>query len=84
MGGTVKLISNQPDLTGFHASVQTILSGTDGGGFNHNVNFMLNLPLINDQIGAAYRRVGGAYQRLDRSHRRRSVPAADQRRRDPG
>ncbi len=50
MGGTVKLISNQPDLSGFHASAQTILSGTDGGGFNHNVNFMLNLPLINDQM----------------------------------
>jgi len=50
MGGTVKLISNQPDLTGFHASAQTILSGTDGGGFNHNVNFMVNLPLINDQL----------------------------------
>ena len=50
MGGTVKLITNQPNLTKFEGSVESILSGTDGGGFNHNDNFMLNLPLINDQL----------------------------------
>ena len=50
MGGTVRLITNQPDLTGFHASAQSILSGTDGGGFNHNDNFMVNLPLIDDRL----------------------------------
>jgi outer membrane receptor protein involved in Fe transport len=50
MGGTVKLITNQPNLTESHASVESILSGTDGGGFNHNDNFMFNLPIINDQL----------------------------------
>jgi outer membrane receptor protein involved in Fe transport len=40
MGGTVRLITNQPDLKEFHASVQSILSGTDGGNFNHNDNFI--------------------------------------------
>jgi outer membrane receptor protein involved in Fe transport len=50
MGGTVKLITNQPDLTGFHASAQTTLSGTHGGGFNDSINFMLNIPLITDQL----------------------------------
>jgi outer membrane receptor protein involved in Fe transport len=50
MGGTVKLVTNQPNLTKFEGSVESILSGTDGGGFNHNDNFMLNLPLINDQL----------------------------------
>src|SRR5580698_5406444 len=50
IGGTVKLITNQPNLTESHASVESILSGTDGGGFNHNDNFMFNLPLINDQL----------------------------------
>jgi outer membrane receptor protein involved in Fe transport len=56
MGGTVRLITNQPDLTGFHASAQSILSGTEGGGLNHNDNFMVNLPLIDDKL--ALRLVG--------------------------
>jgi len=55
MGGTVKLISNQPDPRAFGASAEFIGSGTDsGGGFNHTENGMLNLPLAN---GAAAVRV---------------------------
>jgi len=56
MGGTVRLITNQPDTTGFHASAQTILSGTEGGGFNHTFNGMINIPLIQDKL--ALRLVG--------------------------
>jgi len=56
MGGTIRLITNLPDTTGYHAGAQTILSGTDGGGFNHTVNAMVNLPLITDQL--AIRMVG--------------------------
>jgi outer membrane receptor protein involved in Fe transport len=56
MGGTVRLITNQPDLKEFHASAQSILSGTDGGGLNHNDNFMVNFPLIDDKL--ALRLVG--------------------------
>jgi outer membrane receptor protein involved in Fe transport len=50
MGGTVKLITNQPDPTGYHASAESILSGTQGGGFNHADNFMVNIPLVNDKL----------------------------------
>ena len=50
MGGTVKLVTNQPNLTKTEGSFESILSGTDGGGLNHNDNFMFNLPLINDQL----------------------------------
>ncbi len=50
MGGTVKLITNLPDPSGFHTSAQTVLSGTDGGGFNHADNVMINLPLVADTI----------------------------------
>jgi iron complex outermembrane receptor protein len=50
MGGTVKLITNQPNLTESQGSVESILSGTDGGGFNHNTNFMVNIPIVNDQL----------------------------------
>ena len=50
MGGTVRLITNQPDLKDYHASFQSIDSGTEGGGFNHNENFALNLPLVRDKL----------------------------------
>jgi iron complex outermembrane recepter protein len=50
MGGTVKLITNQPNLTESQGSVESILSGTDGGGFNHNDNFMVNIPIVKDQL----------------------------------
>jgi len=56
MGGTIRLISNQPDLTEFEASARSVLSGTDGGGFNHNDNGMVNLPLIDHVL--ALRLVG--------------------------
>jgi outer membrane receptor protein involved in Fe transport len=50
MGGTIKLITNQPDLTKFSGSAESILSGTEGGSFNHNDNFMINLPLVADKL----------------------------------
>src|ERR1700679_882216 len=50
MGGTVKLGTNQPNLTKTEGRLESLLSGTDGGGFNHTDNFMFNLPLINDQL----------------------------------
>jgi outer membrane receptor protein involved in Fe transport len=50
MGGTIKLITNQPKLSQFEGSVQTILSGTEGGGLNHNENAMLNLPILKDEL----------------------------------
>jgi iron complex outermembrane receptor protein len=49
-GGTIRLITNQPKLNEFEGSGQSTLSGTDGGGFNHAENGMLNLPLINDVL----------------------------------
>ena len=54
-GGTIKVITNQPDPSGYDASAQTILSGTDGGGFNHGENAMVNIPLSDT---AAIRIVG--------------------------
>jgi outer membrane receptor protein involved in Fe transport len=50
MGGTVKLITNQPNLTEYHVSAESTLSGTDGGSFNHNDNIMVNLPLVPDKL----------------------------------
>jgi outer membrane receptor protein involved in Fe transport len=57
MGGTIKLVSNQPDPKAFAANVEVIGSGTtSGGGFNHTENVMLNIPLMQDV--AALRLVG--------------------------
>ena len=44
MGGTIKVVTNAPDPSAFDVSSQLILSGTDGGGFNHAENGMINLP----------------------------------------
>jgi iron complex outermembrane recepter protein len=51
MGGTIKVITNQPKLDLFEGSAQATLSGTDGGGANYGGNLMLNVPL-NDQLAA--------------------------------
>jgi outer membrane receptor protein involved in Fe transport len=50
MGGTVKIIGNQPDLSERHATFQSTLSGTEGGGFNHSNNLMVNLPILQDKL----------------------------------
>jgi len=50
MGGTVRLITNQPNLSQFQSTAQSVLSGTDGGGFNHKDSLMINLPLIDDTL----------------------------------
>jgi outer membrane receptor protein involved in Fe transport len=51
MGGTIKLVTNQPDPKAFATNVEVIGSGTsDGGGFNHTENVMLNIPLMQDVV----------------------------------
>jgi iron complex outermembrane receptor protein len=56
MGGTIKLVTNQPQLNTVAMSAQSTDSGTDGGGFNYGGSAMLNLPLGQDV--AAVRFVG--------------------------
>ena len=50
MGGTVKLVTNEPKLNTFEGAVEAIGSGTTGGGFNRGGNLMLNFPLIDDRL----------------------------------
>jgi iron complex outermembrane recepter protein len=50
MGGTVRLITNQPNLSELQSTAQSVLSGTDGGGFNHKNNLMINLPLVDEVL----------------------------------
>lgn len=56
MGGTVRLIPNDPDPTAFDASAQGIASGTDGGSANGTANAMVNIPMADGK--AALRLVG--------------------------
>lgn len=46
MGGTIRFITKQPDLTSFSASVGTDLSFTHHGGFNNDEYAILNVPVI--------------------------------------
>lgn len=50
MGGTIKLVTNQPDPSAFAVSAQTIVSDTKDGGFNYGVNGMVNIPLVQDKL----------------------------------
>jgi iron complex outermembrane recepter protein len=45
MGGTVRVITNQPKLNSFEGSVQGTLSDTEGGSGNGGGSFMLNVPV---------------------------------------
>jgi iron complex outermembrane recepter protein len=57
MGGTIKLVTNQPDPHAFAVNAEVIGSDTTGGGdFNHTENVMLNIPLMQDVV--ALRLVG--------------------------
>jgi iron complex outermembrane receptor protein len=55
MGGAIRFISNQPDLTAFGGSVSSQVSGTRHGGVNYDEQGVLNVPLVD---GVAAARVG--------------------------
>lgn len=56
MGGTIKLVTAEPNLTRFEGSANLTVSDTDGGGFNRGVNAMVNMPIVTDRV--ALRLVG--------------------------
>jgi iron complex outermembrane receptor protein len=50
MGGTVKLVTNPPDLASTYGSTETSVSGTDGGGLNYAQKGMVNIPLVDNEV----------------------------------
>ena len=56
MGGTIKLVTNEPNLNDYAASFDATLSGTEGGGVNKGGDLMVNIPLAQEK--AALRIVG--------------------------
>jgi iron complex outermembrane receptor protein len=58
MGGTIKLVTAPPDMSGFYSTAQSALSDTQGGGINYAEKGMLNLPLMKDVLAL---RIVGTY-----------------------
>lgn len=61
--GTVRLITNKPDFTGFDASLKASTSFTDGGEMSNSVEAMLNIP-VTDKLalrGVVYTDNQGGY-----------------------
>ncbi len=56
MGGTIRVITNSPNLSEFEGKVDLTYSNTKYGGDNNQVNLMLNAPVIKDKL--AVRLVG--------------------------
>jgi iron complex outermembrane recepter protein len=50
-GGTIRFITNQPDLTQFSANVISELSGTEHGGVNYDEQGVVNYPVVDGMFG---------------------------------
>jgi outer membrane receptor protein involved in Fe transport len=46
MGGAIRFISNQPDLTTFGGTANALVSGTHHGGANYDAQGAVNVPLV--------------------------------------
>ena len=67
MGGTIKLVTNQPNLKQVEAAVRGEGSTTEHGGGNGRLDAMYNVPLIDDRIAlrvvASYKNFSGFIDR---------------------
>ena len=62
--GNLRLITNPPELDGFHAGAKLDVSTTKGGENSHSTEVYVNFPLIEDKLGlrlVAYNAVQGGY-----------------------
>ncbi len=50
MGGTIKLITNAPNLEDLSGAVSGTVSTTAHGGFNSSINAAFNVPIIKDML----------------------------------
>jgi iron complex outermembrane receptor protein len=49
-GGTIRMVTNKPDAAAFDSEIYALGSSTDRGGFNDEVDGMVNLPLVKDKL----------------------------------
>ena len=68
MGGTIRLITQQPDLQEASGALHTAISSVSDGGTNFAVDGNFNVPLVEDKLGlrfAAYSgTISGIYDRV--------------------
>ena len=57
-GGTIRYLSNQPNLNQTLGSFRTEVSGTQHGGVNYDEQAVVNIPLIDDKVAL---RIAGEY-----------------------
>src|SRR6266446_9834584 len=50
LGGAVRIITNKPDATAFHAKIEVGGATTDGGAGSDSFKAMVNMPLIDDKL----------------------------------
>jgi outer membrane receptor protein involved in Fe transport len=50
MGGTIRLITNKPNLQQTEVNIDTVFSGTQGGGVNPGMSAMWNIPLVDNVL----------------------------------
>jgi outer membrane receptor protein involved in Fe transport len=62
-GGTIRYVTNSPDLTAYSGSAEGQLGRISSGGDSYKANGVLNLPVIQEKLGlrlvAGYERDGG-------------------------
>jgi len=63
MGGTIRYLTNDPDLTAIGGNVEGEVGSVTDGGTAWRVNGVVNVPLVTDRLGfrvvAGYERTGG-------------------------
>jgi outer membrane receptor protein involved in Fe transport len=52
MGGTIKIVTNQPVFNKFSGYAEAQASGTSGGGLNDGGAVVLNVPIVSDKLAA--------------------------------
>ena len=50
MGGTIRLVSNQPEMSSYSSYINTTMSATERGGFNYLAEGVVNIPLLTDSL----------------------------------
>lgn len=61
MGGTIKVVTAKPDSTQMFGSLRGEVSMTEGGGPNHYTDFVVNVPVVQNQLAI---RASGSLERL--------------------
>jgi outer membrane receptor protein involved in Fe transport len=55
MGGTIKMVTTEPDLKNYGGTIEALFSGTpSSGGLNGGGNVMVNVPIVDDKLAVRF------------------------------